>query len=151
MAKLYWKVKRDGKWVWAAVNSETTSGDFEQLEYIVGDDESGPKKIRKPKPKSKRKPNPERFKDCFTVRYCDDCGERSRIRSNATHSFQCPSCKQQFDRGSRVVFQHYCKECFAEDKPSEIFTPVVNLGRETWCSSCFTIGGKKKPKTNKRR
>jgi len=51
---------------------------------------------------------------------------------------------QQVEKGSRIVFQHYCEECFAEDKPSEIFTPMIDLDRETWCSSCFTLGGKKR-------
>ena len=64
MAKLYWKIKRNGKWVWSAVNSETTSGDFEQLEYIVGDDDSTvTKRVPKPKSKPQRKPKSKRFKD----------------------------------------------------------------------------------------
>jgi hypothetical protein len=155
MAKLYWKVKRDGKWRWSPVNSETTSGDFEQLEYIVGDCESGPQRdyVSKPKTasKPKRKPKSTRWKNCFSVRFCDDCGEKSRARLTATNSFQCPSCEQDFEEGSTVVFQHYCEECFAEDRPSEIFTPVVDYGFESWCSSCFTIGGKKKRKTQRRR
>ena len=149
MAKLYWKVKRNGIWVWAAVNSETTSGDFEKLEYIGGDCENEPTNQIKSAPK--RKPKSKRFTDCYSVRYCDDCGDKNRIRLNATNSFECPSCNQNFDEGSKVVFQHYCMECFAEDRPSESFTPVINLAFESWCSSCLTIGGKKRSKTRRRR
>ena len=155
MAKLYWKVKKDGKWVWAPVNSKTTSGNFEQLEYIVGDCESGPNKNRALIPnigsKSKRKPRVNRWKNCFSVRFCDDCGEKSRPRLTATNSFQCPSCNHEFQEGSPVVFHHYCQDCFAEDRPSETFTPVVDYAYESWCSSCFAIGGKKKGSTQRRR
>ncbi len=58
MAKLYWKVKRDGKWQWSPVNSDTTQGDFEQIEYIGGDCESGVTRMRvtkSAKPKSNKK------------------------------------------------------------------------------------------------
>jgi hypothetical protein len=149
MAKLYWKVKKNGKWIWAAVNSETTNGDFEQLEYIGGDCES--QQSKPPKSTPKRKPKSKRFTDCYSVRFCDDCGDNNRMRTTASHSFECPSCKEHFPEGSRVVFQHYCMDCFAEDRPSESFTPMVNLQLETYCSSCFTIGGKRKSKSSRRK
>ena len=153
MAKLYWKVKRGGKWQWSPVNSETTSGGFEQLEYIVGDCEGGPMReiISKPKVvKSTKKPSSRRWKNCFSVRFCDDCGEKSRSRLTATNSFRCQNCQGDFDKGSQVVFQHYCEECFGEN-PTETFTPVIDYGYESWCSSCFTIGGKNKRTTRRKR
>ena len=153
MAKLYWKVKRDGKWQWSHVNSDTTQGDFEQIEYIGGDCESGVTRMRvtkSAKPKSNKKPSAIRWKNCFSARFCDDCGERSRHRLTATNPFQCQNCKGDFEKGSKVVFQHYCEDCFSE-KPTEVFTPVIDYGFESWCSSCFTIGGKKSKSTQRKR
>ena len=155
MAKLYWKVKRDGKWQWSPVNSETTQGDFDQIEYIGGDCESGITRMRtgrvkSSKPEAKKKPSSSQWKNCFSARFCDSCGEKSRHRLTATNPFECQKCSGHFEQGSKVVFQHYCEECFSEN-PTEIFTPVVNHAFESWCSSCFTIGGKKSTSTKRKR
>ena len=152
MARLYWRIKRDGKWNFVAVNSETTQGDFD-LEYIGGDCESGKTRmssIQSSKSSAKKKPKSTHWKNCFSVRFCDACGEKSRHRLTATNSFECQGCSGYFEQGSKVVFQHYCEECFAEN-PTEIFTPVVNCGFESWCSSCFTIGGRKSSSSKRKR